>query len=585
MALGHWLKGYLGEDDIEANVSESVSNWLEEHPEATTTVQDGAVTTPKLADGAVTTPKLANGSVTDDKLADDGIKAEVSDLKSDLEDIQNDIYTKTVIDTSNYSTIPYSINGSTNKWVYGTNRASIFVPINGAKKVKIIAGSGDGSVVALMKSLSYGNGASVNYATGASRVSLNANETVILDVPSDCTYITMLEHFNSTSYLPAELSFYTIAEPKIKTIPIGLHTMPENDGVLNVIKRCRQMTDIEWTPAIDLPRLMAETATPPYSSNYDSDLEPFYIGVFKQGKTYKGIPYGRSAKEQWQDYGYNYTFVGTTIDFDTFVTAVSNPESVISKDSVGSIALRKSMPYASVCSSLVSYALNVSYVDTSQIPNISGLNKITDLTVDGAYIDTDTFKLGDVLNLVSNHAAIITDIIKDSDDEVAFIEVSESTVVGNGNRDVEGGADGGLCRRKGFSVNDFFGRFGDYSLYRYNKISEVPYTPSPFVNVGDELDMFRLVHLPCMPYMGENFKYKSGYIPNTKIVITCNDYAYLRVFKDGTEITGSPFTVGENDTYIETGFSAVGEYEAYLCNMSEGANTAVTAKCHWSVVE
>lgn len=70
-------------DIFTADVSESVENWLDDHPEATTTVEDGAITTPKLADGAVTTPKLANGSVTDDKLASDGIKAEVSDLKSD----------------------------------------------------------------------------------------------------------------------------------------------------------------------------------------------------------------------------------------------------------------------------------------------------------------------------------------------------------------------------------------------------------------------------------------------------------------------------------------------------------------------
>lgn len=71
-------------DIFTADVSESVENWLDDHPEATTTVEDNAITTPKLQDGAVTTPKLANGSVTDDKLASDGIKSEVADLKTDL---------------------------------------------------------------------------------------------------------------------------------------------------------------------------------------------------------------------------------------------------------------------------------------------------------------------------------------------------------------------------------------------------------------------------------------------------------------------------------------------------------------------
>lgn len=48
-----------------------VNDWLNEHPEATTTVEDGAIDTNKLADGAVTTPKLADGVVTQNKLAPD----------------------------------------------------------------------------------------------------------------------------------------------------------------------------------------------------------------------------------------------------------------------------------------------------------------------------------------------------------------------------------------------------------------------------------------------------------------------------------------------------------------------------------
>lgn len=66
----------LGALPTDEQVQEAVDAWLDDHPEATTTVQDGAITT----------AKLANGSVTDDKLAADGIKAEVSDLKTDFKD-------------------------------------------------------------------------------------------------------------------------------------------------------------------------------------------------------------------------------------------------------------------------------------------------------------------------------------------------------------------------------------------------------------------------------------------------------------------------------------------------------------------
>ena len=67
-----------------------VNAWLTAHPEATTTVQDGSITTAKLASqavtegkiasNAVTTGKLASGAVTDAKLDPNGLRKTVSDL-------------------------------------------------------------------------------------------------------------------------------------------------------------------------------------------------------------------------------------------------------------------------------------------------------------------------------------------------------------------------------------------------------------------------------------------------------------------------------------------------------------------------
>jgi len=55
---------------------EVITTWLDAHPEATTTVQDGAITT----------VKLANGSVTDEKLAQsNGVLSEVANLKNALD--------------------------------------------------------------------------------------------------------------------------------------------------------------------------------------------------------------------------------------------------------------------------------------------------------------------------------------------------------------------------------------------------------------------------------------------------------------------------------------------------------------------
>lgn len=363
---------------------------------------------------------------------------------------------------------------------------------------------------------------------------------------------------------------------------MGLHTMPESRGVLNLIKRCRQLTDIEWTPAVDLPRLMRETLTQPTDSDYAANMSTIYLGKFSAGKKYKGIPYGRC--DDLGAYGYSNSYVGLHIDLETFITAVSNPQSYVSLESSGNVLDHQSIVFAAVCSALTCYALNVSYKPTSNIPTIDGLQFITELTVDGEYISPNTFKLGDVLNLQGDHTVMITDLVKDDNGNVIYIEESEATMQGNGNKDVEGGETGGLCRRVGYSVSEFFDRFGGYQLLRYDYIDAIPYTPSKYVNVGDELDMARLIDLPVMPYMGEGFKYKSGYIPNTTLAINSTYYNKLRVFKDGTEIASSPFTVSPGDVSVDVGFSDAGNYEAYLCKMSGGSNTAVSAKCHWSVV-
>lgn len=63
------VKKYLNRDGLEeynsllphsdSEIQEYVDDWLDAHPEATTTVQDGSITTVKIADGAVTAAKLS----------------------------------------------------------------------------------------------------------------------------------------------------------------------------------------------------------------------------------------------------------------------------------------------------------------------------------------------------------------------------------------------------------------------------------------------------------------------------------------------------------------------------------------------
>lgn len=63
------------QDQIGSVSQEQVDAWLDGHPEATTTVQDGAITTAKLADGAVTDAKLTQTG---------GVLEHISDLEDTL---------------------------------------------------------------------------------------------------------------------------------------------------------------------------------------------------------------------------------------------------------------------------------------------------------------------------------------------------------------------------------------------------------------------------------------------------------------------------------------------------------------------
>ena len=83
----YWLKIVNGFSVDE--VTEAVDAWLVAHPEATTTVQDGAVTTAKIADGAVTDAKLAQTG---------GVLEEVADLKSAFSDAEAALMTDGIID-------------------------------------------------------------------------------------------------------------------------------------------------------------------------------------------------------------------------------------------------------------------------------------------------------------------------------------------------------------------------------------------------------------------------------------------------------------------------------------------------------
>lgn len=84
-------KGTVDEAAIEAAVAE----WLEAHPEATTTVADGSITEPKLASALLT--KINNSASGVTRLSDeiDTLDSDVTDLKSAIDDVTDESYEDT----------------------------------------------------------------------------------------------------------------------------------------------------------------------------------------------------------------------------------------------------------------------------------------------------------------------------------------------------------------------------------------------------------------------------------------------------------------------------------------------------------
>lgn len=356
------------------------------------------------------------------------------------------------------------------------------------------------------------------------------------------------------------------------------HAKPPTAGHLNVVRRCRQFTDIKWTPAVDLPRRSQ------MSGDTVGTTSPVFEDVFEAGVEYTGIPYARATRDA-SSWGYDDMKVGWTVGFDTFISAAMNPESVVAMRSQYNAGAHNACFYATVCAAVCSYAYNLDkYYTAEQLPSAPGISKIGNIS-DLALTD---IQMGDMLLDPTAHGAIVTDLVTDGSGDVTYIEISEATTIGNDNWNVTGSQLGGLCRRRMWSAADFRVKWNGYGLYRYANIASVPYTRSAYVNTGDEGDTLRVINFPVIPYMGEGFRYIVGKIVNTKILTPAYKEGYtdkLRVKKDGVDwnTNGTTDYYDVSGAYVEVGFSAAGDYEAYLCQVSDGVEVIKTRSCHWTV--
>ena len=214
-------------------------------------------------------------------------------------------------------------------------------------------------------------------------------------------------------------------------------------GAINAVKKAYQLTDITFSP-----------------------LQPiaFNKGTYQPGYTYKGMIYS-SVKEIG-------TYVGSNISFHTFMTAIHNPRSKIYTERIDKSPYHGTncrSYYGVVCSSLVSYALGLSPIHSSY--DFVASEEMEELD----YSNIDSFHVADLL-WKSGHVALITNVVRDQNDNVVSLEISEAIQSG--------------CRRYSVAKSAFqksvAPKFEKALRYKHLDIN-FNYIPAPeFVTVFDE---------------------------------------------------------------------------------------------------
>lgn len=375
---------------------------------------------------------------------------------------------------------------------------------------------------------------------------------------------------SSRQSLNAPEFYFNVLFPTMEERPIT-HELPVSVDMQNAIRRARQLTDIKWTPRVNIPR---------YSMMQGSTEH--FLDWFYAGTEYTGIPYsgagGSDHSTDWltpKEWGYPHYWMGGVVDFETFVTAARFPNSIMGSKVNQSSDDYDSSPFGSVCTALVNYAVNGAWPlrVINNFFEVSGFMKLSESTLGS--LDVNKLAIGDFMYTTA-HVIIITDLLRDEDGNITHVEMSEATTVGNGNNSILGSQLGGVARRKMWEVNKWKSMYSAYTIYRRPTFYGIPYTPSKYVDTGNEGDGVNIVDLPCIPYMGNKFRYKVGYIVNTKILIGATGFTSLVVMKDGA--TFGTFNI-TGLTEVSVGFSAVGSYSAYLTK-SGGVKTT---SCEWTV--
>lgn len=315
---------------------------------------------------------------------------------------------------------------------------------------------------------------------------------------------------------------------------------PESLGVLNALKKAYQMANIQYTPV---------GSTMPYNSGY-----------FTQGTTYKGMPYS-SVKEYNQ-------FVCEDVSFETFMTAIKNPRSVLYTENTNSSESTSALGrtyhgsncacyYGSVCSGLLTYAYGLPQnVTTFEFSTWDDMELVEDQSPYGA-------RLADCL-WIDGHVKMVAGITRGSDGLitkiVAIENVNQKTTI------------------REYTAAEFTTLLESFTLYRYKYLyKNTKYTPSQFVPVFGETATAYVYNEDICPNYGQKANYNEG----DDIVLNLFDYSTkgyttLEVYKNDVLLLSR--TISSSDEVLSSL-----EYGTYKARLTGSGVTSDWA--YWMVVQ
>ncbi len=231
-----------------------------------------------------------------------------------------------------------------------------------------------------------------------------------------------------------------------------IHDLPSSEGVRNGLKRAKRMVDARYTPVRQYPivtNCYLPDGTRVYQENYAHAFLPVH-----------GLPYSSVRRVE--------KYIGYNVLPETFVSALTNPDSVVYTRPITGTGQNVHNYYGIVCSCFVSEVLDFPYrTPCARIPFIPGVAEIPAEPL-------ENLSLLDIILNVKRHVAVITDIERDELGIVRYITVSESVLP--------------YCRRTRFTPDEFRGYWleNDYRIFRYAGVDRISYEPDPFLPIPED---------------------------------------------------------------------------------------------------